>query len=132
MNFLLTIFGQVNVEGEYALAQKGGSNLNINGELGMKLVLSGKVKINLNAVIFQVNGEVQAEGYVVTSIKPKGLIGNDNKGTYLQAKCDFMGINIVCVVTATIRNSSTQYKDTYNIYDRVDDFWKTDKNYIIS
>lgn len=130
LNFMLTIFGQVNVELEYALAEKGGSNLNLNGELGIKLVLSGKVKINLNAIIFSVDGEIQAEAYAVTSIKPKASIGHDKKGTFVEAKCDFMGINIVCIITAKGKNNQVQYKDTYNILDRKDDFVKG-KNYII-
>lgn len=131
LNFLLTIFGQVNVEGEYSLAEKGGSNLNINGELGLKLVLSAKVKAKLNLVLFQVDGELSAEGYVVTSIKPKLLIGHDNEGTFLEGKCDFMGINIVVIVTAKVNKINTQYKDTYNLYERKDDFWTTGKSYII-
>ena len=131
LNFLLTIFGQVNVEFEYALAQKGGSNLNLNGELGLKLVLSAKVKVSLNAVIFKVDGELQAEAYAVTSIKPKASIGHDKDGTYVEAKCDFMGINVVCIISAKIRNSTTQYKDTYNLLERKDEFVKG-KGYIIS
>ncbi|KAF2326130.1 hypothetical protein [Flavobacterium nitrogenifigens] len=130
LNFMLTIFGQVNVEFEYALAEKGGSNLNLNGELGLKLVLSGKVKVNLNAIIFSVNGEIQAEAYAVTSIKPKASIGHDNKGTFVEAKCDFMGINIVCIITAKGKNNQIQYKDTYNLFDRKDDFVKG-KKYLI-
>ncbi|MCD9856805.1 hypothetical protein LUD75_18925 [Epilithonimonas sp. JDS] len=132
LNFLLTIFGQVNVEYEYALAQKGGSNLNLNGELGLKLTLSGKVKVSLNAVIFSINGEVQAEAYAVTSIKPKASIGHDKKGTFLEAKCDFMGINIVCIVTAKGKNNQVQYKDTYNLLERKDEFVKFSKHFISS
>jgi hypothetical protein len=130
LNFMLTIFGQVNVEFEYALAEKGGSNLNLNGELGLKLVLSGKVKVNLNAIVFSVDGEIQAEAYAVTSIKPKASIGHDKKGTFVEAKCDFMGINIVCIITAKGKNNQIQYKDTYNVLDRKDDFVKG-KKYLI-
>jgi hypothetical protein len=134
LNFLLTIFGQVNVEFEYALAEKGGSNLNLNGELGLKLALSAKVKIDMSAIIFERNigmkAEISAEGYVVTSIKPKASIGHDEKGSYVEAKCDFMGINIVCIVTATAEGKTVQYKDTFNVLDRKDDFVKG-KSYII-
>lgn len=134
LNFLLTVFGQVNVEFEYALAQQGGSNLNLNGELGIKLVLSAKVKKDFSAVVFQrdigFKTELSAEGYVVTSIKPKASIGHDQKGTFVEAKCDFMGINIVCILSAKIDDSVTQYKDTYNILERENDFVKG-KSYII-
>ncbi len=124
LNFMLTIFGQVNVEAEYAFADKGGSNVNVNGELGLKLVLSGKVKVNLNAVIFSVNGEVQAEAYAVTSVKPKVSLGHDKAGTFVEAKMDFMGINLVCTVTAISGKKTYQYKDTFNILEREDDFIK--------
>lgn len=134
LNFLLTVFGQVNVEFEYALAQQGGSNLNLNGELGIKLVLSAKVKKDFSAVVFQrdigFKTELSAEGYVVTSIKPKASIGHDQKGTFVEAKCDFMGINIICILSAKIDDSVTQYKDTYNILERENDFVKG-KSYII-
>lgn len=134
LNFMLTIFGQVNVEFEYALAEKGGSNLNLNGELGIKLVLSAKVKKDFSAVIFErtvgFKTELSAEGSIVTSIKPKASIGHDKKGTFVEAKCDFMGINVVCILSAKIDDSVTQYKDTYNILDRKDDFVKG-KSYII-
>lgn len=130
LNFLFTIFGQVNVEFEYALAEKGGSNLNLNGELGLKLALSGKVKVNFNAIIFSVDGEIQAEAYAVSSIKPKASIGHDKNGTFIEAKCDFMGINIVCIITAKGKNNQIQYKDTYNVFDRKDDFVKG-KTYLI-
>jgi hypothetical protein len=134
LNFMLTIFGQVNVEFEYALAEKGGSNLNLNGELGIKLVLSAKVKKDFSAVIFErqvgFKTELSAEGSIVTSIKPKASIGHDKKGTFVEAKCDFMGINIVCILSAKIDDSVTQYKDTYNILDRKDDFVKG-KAYIV-
>ena len=130
LNFLLTIFGQVNVEGEYAFAEKGGSNLNISGELGIKITLSGKVKLKFDAVIFTVDGEISAEGYAVTSIKPKLSVGHDNVGTFLEAKCDFMGVNIVCIVAAKGKNNSIQYKDTYNLLEREDDFVKS-KAYVL-
>ena len=130
LNFMLTLFGQVNVEFEYALAEKGGSNLNLNGEIGLRLSLSAKAKISLNAVVFSIDGEIQAEAYAVTSIKPKASIGHDNKGTFVEAKCDFMGINIVCIITAKGKNNQIQYKDTYNILDREDNFVKG-KGYII-
>lgn len=130
LNFLFTIFGQVNVEFEYALAEKGGSNLNLNGELGLKLALSGKVKVNFSAIIFSVDGEIQAEAYAVSSIKPKASIGHDKNGTFIEAKCDFMGINIVCIITAKGKNNQIQYKDTYNLLDRKDDFVKG-KTYLI-
>ncbi len=130
LNFLFTIFGQVNLEFEYALAEKGGSNLNLNGELGLKLTLSGKVKVNFSAVIFSVNGEIQAEASAVSSVKPKASIGHDKNGTFIEAKCDFMGINIVCIITAKGKNNQIQYKDTYNVLDRKDDFVKG-KTYLI-
>lgn len=88
LNFMLTLFGQVNVEFEYALAEKGGSNLNLNGEIGLRLSLSAKAKISLNAVVFSIDGEIQAEAYAVTSVKPKASIGHDNKGTFVEAKCE--------------------------------------------
>jgi len=130
LNFMLTIFGQVNVEFEYALAEKGGSNLNLNGELGLKLALSGKVKVNFSAIIFSVDGEIQAEAYAVSSVKPKASIGHDKNGTFIEAKCDFMGINIVCIITAKGKNNQIQYKDPYNVLDRKDDFVKG-KTYLI-
>lgn len=92
--------------------------------------MSAKAKISLNAVVFSIDGEIQAEAYAVTSVKPKASIGHDNKGTFVEAKCDFMGINIVCIITAKGKNNQIQYKDTYNILDREDNFVKG-KGYII-
>jgi hypothetical protein len=74
--------------------------------------------------------EVKAEGYVVTSIKPKLSLGHDNKGTFAEAKCDWMGINIVCTITVVINGKTIQDKGTFNICKRQDDFVKG-KGYIL-
>ena len=51
-------------------------------KIGLRLSLSAKAKISLNAVVFLNRWrKIQAETYAVTSVKPKANIGHDNKGT---------------------------------------------------
>ena len=74
---------------------------NIIEKIILKVNIENKLKKDFSAVIFErqvgFKTELSAEGYVVTSIKPKASIGQDKKGTFVEAKCDFMGINIVCI-----------------------------------
>jgi hypothetical protein len=124
INFLLTLFGQLDVNFEYMFSNSGGSNLNLTGAIGLKLELSAEIRVNINAVFFEVAGQVSASGVAVTSIEPRASIGHDDKGTFVDFHCDFKGIKLVGTFAATGGGSSVQYEDTYVVVEEVPNFWE--------